>query len=116
MRVQQWRRHHKHPVTLAAVGAAALALVLAACSSSGGGGTTGTSSAGSAGGTKVAGGTATFALAPSAVPNYIFPFTSSTYFSNVNSQEFQYLMYRPLYWFGNGASPTLNTGLSLANP
>jgi len=25
-------------------------------------------------------------------------------------------MYRPLYWFGNGTSPTLNTSLSLANP
>jgi len=24
-------------------------------------------------------------------------------------------MYRPLYWFGNGASPTLNTSLSLAD-
>ncbi len=34
----------------------------------------------------------------------------------VNFEEFQYLMYRPLYWFGNGASPTLNTSLSLADP
>jgi peptide/nickel transport system substrate-binding protein len=25
-------------------------------------------------------------------------------------------MYRPLYWFGDGASPTLNAGLSLARP
>lgn len=25
-------------------------------------------------------------------------------------------MYRPLYWFGNGTQPTLNTSLSLANP
>ena len=25
-------------------------------------------------------------------------------------------MYRPLYWFGNGASPTLNAALSLAPP
>ncbi|MGD0700781.1 MAG: ABC transporter substrate-binding protein [Trebonia sp.] len=113
MRVQQWRRHHKPGFTMAAACCAVLALAIAACSSSGGGGSS-TSGTGSAGGTKVAGGTATWALQPSAVPNYIFPFTSSTYFSTVNAQEFQYLMYRPLYWFGNGASPTLNAGLSLA--
>ena len=90
---------------------AAFALLVAACSSSGT-----SSNAASSGGTKVAGGTATWALQPSAVPNYIFPFDSSTYFSTVNEEEFQYLMYRPLYWFGNGASPTLNTSLSLADP
>ena len=89
----------------------AFALLVAACSSSGT-----SSNAASSGGTKVAGGTATWALQPSAVPNYIFPFASSTYFSTVNEEEFQYLMYRPLYWFGNGASPTLNTSLSLADP
>ena len=33
-----------------------------------------------------------------------------------NSQYFQYLMYRPLYWFGKGAAPTLNPPLSLADP
>ena len=65
---------------------------------------------------KVAGGTATYALPPSSAPNYIFPFASSTYFSTVNFQEFQYMIYRPLYWFGNGASPTLNSSLSLADP
>jgi peptide/nickel transport system substrate-binding protein len=96
--------------------AAVLALAIAACSGGGSHGTTGTSGNGPTGGTKVTGGTATWALQPSSSPNYIFPFSSSTYFSSVNAQEFQYLMYRPLYWFGNGASPTLNTGLSLANP
>src|ERR1700735_4291675 len=68
------------------------------------------------GGTPITGGTATYALPPSTVPNYIFPFTSSSDFSVSNSQYFQYLMYRPLYWFGNGASPTLNSALSLATP
>jgi peptide/nickel transport system substrate-binding protein len=97
---------------LAAGGAAALVLAAAACGSSGSG--SGSGSSGSGGGTKQAGGTATYALPPNTVPNYIFPFASSTYFSVVNSEYFQYLMYRPLYWFGNGASPTLNTNLSLA--
>jgi peptide/nickel transport system substrate-binding protein len=114
MRVQQWRRHHQPGLKMAAACCTVLALAIAACSSSVGGGIS-TSGAGAAGGAKVAGGTATYALPPSAVPNYIFPFTSSTYFTIGNAQEFQYLMYRPLYWFGNGASPTLNAGLSLAN-
>jgi peptide/nickel transport system substrate-binding protein len=98
---------------LAAGGAAALVLAAAACGSSGSGG--GSGSSGSGGGTKVAGGTATYALPPNTVPNYIFPFASSTYFSVVNAEYFQYLMYRPLYWFGNGATPTMNTNLSLAD-
>jgi peptide/nickel transport system substrate-binding protein len=97
-------------VLAAASGAAAIALTAAACGSGGSGsGASGTS------GNPVSGGTATFALRPSTTPNYIFPFSSSTYFSVVNIADFQYLMYRPLYWFGNGASPTLNTSLSLAN-
>jgi peptide/nickel transport system substrate-binding protein len=114
MHSQQWRRHRRLRFRTAAVcSTAALALtVVAACSS---GGTT-SNNAASSGGTKQAGGTATWALLPSQVPNYIFPFASSTYFSTVNFQEFQYLIYRPLYWFGNGASPTLNPSLSLADP
>jgi peptide/nickel transport system substrate-binding protein len=112
MHPQPWRGHRGLRFRAAAVcAAAALALGVAACSSSGS-----TGNAAATGGTKVAGGTATWALNPSSVPNYIFPFASSTYFSTVNFEEFQYLMYRPLYWFGNGASPTLNTSLSLADP
>jgi peptide/nickel transport system substrate-binding protein len=107
---------HKRPrrgrKALAAGGAAAVMLTAAACGSSS---SAGSSGSGSSGGTKVQGGTATYALPPSTVPNYIFPFQSSTYFSVANAEYFQYLMYRPLYWFGNGASPTLNTKLSLAN-
>jgi peptide/nickel transport system substrate-binding protein len=111
----QSRCHHRRPGAgpgvrvAAACAAVALALAGAACSS----GTSSTTSA--SGGTKIKGGTATWALQPSVVPNYIFPFVSGTYSSTVNLEEFQYLMYRPLYWFGNGASPTLNTSLSLAD-
>ncbi len=104
-------RRSKTRRLLAVGGVAALAVAAAACSS-------GTSSpsggAAASGGTPQKGGTATYALPPSTTPNYIFPFSSSTYFSVVNAEYFQYLMYRPLYWFGNGASPTLNVGLSLA--
>jgi peptide/nickel transport system substrate-binding protein len=93
-------------------GAALLVVSAAACGSGSGSGST---SGVPTGGTPVHGGTATYALPPSTVPNYIFPFASSTYFSVVDSEYFQYLMYRPLYWFGNGTSPTLNTSLSLAD-
>ena len=118
MHSQQWRRLLKPRFKMAAACCAVLALAVAACSSSGSGGTPGTggTSSTAATGAKVAGGTATWALPPSSAPNYIFPFASSTYFSTVNFAEFQYLMYRPLYWFGNGASPTLNSSLSLADP
>ncbi len=116
MHSQQWRRLLRPSFKMAAACCAVLALALAACSSSGGGGSPGATGTSSATGTKIIGGTATWALPPSSAPNYIFPFASSTYFSTVNFEEFQYLIYRPLYWFGNGASPTLNSSLSLADP
>ena len=57
-------------------GAAAIALVAAGC-----GGSSGNGNANSASGTKVKGGTAVYALPPNTTPNYIFPFTSSSYIS-----------------------------------
>jgi peptide/nickel transport system substrate-binding protein len=107
------RRRRARGLLAVACGAAAIALTAAACSSSGSSGNGG--AAATPTGTPVSGGTATFALPPSTVPNYIFPFDSSTYFSVTNSEDFQYLLYRPLYWFGNGSNPTLNTSLSLAD-
>jgi peptide/nickel transport system substrate-binding protein len=107
-----WRRRRSRRLLVAACGAAAIAITAAACGSSG---NSGAGAAPPTGGTPLAGGTATYALPPSTTPNYIFPFDSSTYFSVVNAEDFQYLMYRPLYWFGNGASPTLNTSLSVAD-
>jgi len=90
--------------------AAASITVLAACSSSSGSPSTSASAA------PVTGGTATWAELPATIPNYIFPFDSSAYFSVANLSQFQFLMYRPLYWFGDGVSPTLNQSLSLADP
>jgi peptide/nickel transport system substrate-binding protein len=89
-----------------AIGAAG-AMALAACTS--------TSSSAPTTGTPQSGGTATFAEQPADTPNYIFPFTSSAYISVSNLNLFQYLMYRPLYWFGNGSQPTVNKTKSLAN-
>ncbi len=90
------------------VGAAALAVVAAGC-----GGSSGSSS--STGTTKVKGGTAVYALPPSTVNNYIFPYTSSADFSLNNSAYLQQQLYRPLYWFGKGAQPVYNASLSLAD-
>jgi peptide/nickel transport system substrate-binding protein len=90
---------------------AAVAMVAAACSS-GGSGNSSSSSSGQA----INGGTVTYADLPTQVPNWIFPFATLTYFSVANSQFFQYLMYRPLYWFGGeNTSPTVDYGLSVAN-
>jgi peptide/nickel transport system substrate-binding protein len=109
---RSWRRPAARRAIIAC-GAAAIAVIAAACGGSNNGGAAATSAP--TGGTPVNGGTATYALPPSTTPNYIFPFDSSTYFSVANAEYFQYLLYRPLYWFGNGASPTLNKGLSLAS-
>ncbi len=95
-------------LTLAATG-----LLAAACvnspSSSGGNGP-------APSGKPVSGGTATFAENPAAGPaDYIFPLVSLAYDLPTNIQ-FQYLQFRPLYWFGQGSSPAMNTALSLAAP
>jgi peptide/nickel transport system substrate-binding protein len=89
-----------------AVAVAAVATVAAGCSSS---------SPTAVGTTPVSGGTAVFAEPPASTPNYIFPYTSSTYCSDINGFDLQDLMYRPLYWFGVGAEPTVNYSLSLAS-
>jgi peptide/nickel transport system substrate-binding protein len=93
-----------------AVGAALVALVAAGCSS-------GSSSSSSAptGGTPVKGGTAVWAEPPSSVPSYIFPYVDSANISNLNLFDLQYLMYRPLYWFGQNGQPVVDPSLSLAN-
>jgi peptide/nickel transport system substrate-binding protein len=93
-----------------AVGAAAVVLALAAA------GCTGSTSSGSGAATitRIRGGTAVWAEPPATTPNYIFPFESSAYISFINSSDFAQLMYRPLYWFGSGSTPLLNTSLSLA--
>ncbi len=95
----QPRSRLRSKFALVVVGAAALALVAAGCGGSG------SSSSSSTGGTKVKGGTAVYALPPSTTPNYIFPYSSSADFSVSNISYLQNLLYRPLYWFGQGSTP-----------
>lgn len=90
-------------------GALAFALATTACATAGQGSSGG-------GNTPVAGGVVTYALPANTTPNYIFPFLSGAYFSQVNENQLQYLMYRPLYWYGEGKLPYLNEQLSLAYP
>ncbi len=59
---------------------------------------------------------ATFAEQPTGIPDYILPLASNQYFTAANLFQFQYLMYRPLYWFGTGGQVQLNQSLSLADP
>ncbi len=89
-----------------ALGAAALGVALLATACGG---------SGSSGGTPQQGGVATWAESPTASPDWIFPFVDPPHNEVTNTFQFQYLMYRPLYWIGVGDQPsTLNTDLSLA--
>ena len=88
---------------------AAAALTAAGCGSSGGGSSSGSN-------LSTNGNTATWAETAGFTPNFIFPFEDPAHFGTWNSQDFSALMYRNLYWFGNGNTPTINYNLSLANP
>ncbi len=109
--MNMWRRKLRLGA-VAAVGV--VSLVAAACSSSGSAG--GSNSASS--GTPVKGGTATVSLAAGVTLNYIFPFYAITNASVYDDNQFQWMMYRPLYMFGNNTntSVTVNYPLSPADP
>jgi peptide/nickel transport system substrate-binding protein len=91
------------------VGMAACGLVLAACSAN-------SSSAPSATGPRIKGGTATVALSPGDQFNFILPLLSYEYSTGANIEYSEYLMWRPLYWFGAPGKVGLNTQESLADP
>lgn len=118
-------RNMKHR-SLAATGAVLLALAAAACGSSSSGGSSGsatplaapTTGAGltqpyTPSGSKTPGGTVYFALASQSTPNYIFPMTSAQVCSTFNIAQFNSLMFRPLYWYGNNYRPTINYDYSI---
>jgi peptide/nickel transport system substrate-binding protein len=86
---------------------AALAVAAAGCAST----TTPTSSSGK----PIKGGVATVNVITGSQPNWIFPMTTLAYFSVYNMEDFQMMMYRPLYMFGgNNDSVTVNYPLSPA--
>ena len=101
--------------------AAALALValcsiwLGACGSPLTVPTTSATAGASGRGTVVTGGTAYFAELPETPPDYIFPLVSGQYFTVENTNDFQTLLYEPLYWFGDHASTSIDYPLSIGN-
>jgi peptide/nickel transport system substrate-binding protein len=60
------------------------------------------------------GGTASLAEYSGAPPNWIFPFVDQAHNNTPNTVQFERLLYRPLYWFGQGDQPSLNAGKSMA--
>jgi peptide/nickel transport system substrate-binding protein len=96
---------------LAACAAAAMAaLTLAACTN-GGAGPAGGGSASSSTDKQ----TVRFAEFPGSVPNWILPITDPAHDGTPNTEEFSFLMWRPLYWEGSGASPTIDQQYSIAD-
>jgi peptide/nickel transport system substrate-binding protein len=105
--------HRRGGAAAACCAAVGLALLLAAC------GPASSSSSGAAPGASGGGNTATYAMQPGGIAQYPFPFMGSVQgpmASVYNIDEFQYLLYRPLYWFGKGVNPYMNPQLSLALP
>jgi peptide/nickel transport system substrate-binding protein len=92
-------------LTVGCAGLLALALAAAGC---------GTRSQPNTASTPVNGGTVTYALPANVTPNYILPFDPPADFTITNLDNLQYLLYRPLYWFGNKGLPYLYPQLSLA--
>jgi peptide/nickel transport system substrate-binding protein len=106
--------------TVLAVCAVAAATGLAACSKANSSGSVNSVSGAfgtvpSASGTAHAG-TLTWAESPGTSPTWIFPVTPGANFSTGTINTFQYLMWRPLYWYGNGVHPVAVPSLSLADP
>ena len=62
----------------------------------------------------VKGGVATWACLPGFPPAVIFPFTPPERYGMRSLYEFQFLMYRPLYWTGRDGGLDIDHDLSLA--
>lgn len=107
-----------HPGARIAVLAVITALAAAACGKSGG--TVSTGAAGSFGTVPPAApgpehtGTITWAQAAGSTPNWILPIVTSAAYTTYNTSTFNYLLWRPLYWFNNGVAPTETPSMSLA--
>ena len=54
-----------------------------------------------------------FTEGPDAPPNYIFPMYTFEVCSTTNVNQFMDMMYRPLYWYGNNYSPTIDYSHSI---
>ena len=111
------------PAVMTAALALAGATTLAACTSSSTGQGSGAPSAALGGAfgaipAAAAGpqhaGTVTWAEFPGAAPTWILPLVPSAASSSSNGSQFQFLMWRPLYWFSNGVEASQTPAMSLA--
>jgi peptide/nickel transport system substrate-binding protein len=59
-------------------------------------------------GTPEKGGTVSIAEPPGAGPTYIFPITPANNLSVYDTDQFQFYMWRPLWWSPKGAEPTID--------
>lgn len=100
---------HKRGWVFRLLAVVAAGVTLAACSSA-------SSNSPSNGTKRVKGGTATVALSPGDKFTYIFPLLSYDYATGANIEYSEYLMWRPLYWFGGPNSAGLDERYSLAEP
>jgi peptide/nickel transport system substrate-binding protein len=100
-------RIHKR-VPFLAIACVIGATLLAACASSG--------PSASQASVRVNGGTATIALTPGEQFNYIFPLLDVANDTGANVTDSEYLMWRPLYWFGGPGSVGLDERYSVAEP
>ena len=104
-----WAMHARRHVRSLTIATAACGILLAACTTSSSPGSNGSEA-------RVKGGTATVALAPGDQFNFILPLLSYEYATGANIEYSEYLMWRPLYWFGAPGKVGLNTAYSLADP
>jgi peptide/nickel transport system substrate-binding protein len=94
---------------------ATLATLLAAATLAACAGTASTGSNKPASGGKVKpGGTVTFAATQGVPPNFILPLVSASYATQTNINDFEFLLWRPLYWMGGPGTVGVNYGESLA--
>ena len=104
-----WAMHARRHARSLTIATAACGILLAACTTSSLPGTNSSEA-------RVKGGTATVALAPGDQFNFILPLLSYEYATGANIEYSEYLMWRPLYWFGAPGKVGLNTAYSLADP
>lgn len=61
-------------------------------------------------------GTVTVAAPPNTAANWVLPIITGADDSVFTVFDFDFQLYRPLYWTNNGVAPTVNAAMSLANP
>jgi peptide/nickel transport system substrate-binding protein len=65
---------------------------------------------------RVKGGTVTFAEPPGIIPNWILPFVSTTDYTYFGDFQWDWQMWRPVYFVGSGNKATITFSESLADP